>query len=692
MGRAATTNATVALPLSHTRALVRVESVDADARTVDLVWSTGARVRRNGWDGPWIEELSLADDAVDLARLNAGANLLAAHDARALGAILGVVESARLQPAADGTREGVARVRFSSRPDVEPVWNDVRDGIVRHVSVGYVVHRLEEVDPGNARTSDPPVYRATKWEPVELSLLAVGADPGAHVRGAGDADAQTFPCIVQTKGAIMSRTATAPPPVAPPPAPSSTVRTGAERPGDPPGGNPPDDAPPVDPPAPPPPPDDPDARATLAERQRGEDIRGAVRAARLPESFADRLIRDGADVNGARAAVLSELARTQPPVSRTVIDTTGGDGLERMHKGITNALLHRVAPSLYAIDDAGRDWRSFSLLEIGRRCLEARGVQTRGMGKLELAAVALGLSPSTMKREGPHGFLAVSDFPSLLATIGRVTLTAGYAAAPRTFPPWTRQGTLPDFRISTRVSLGVGPKFLPVPEHAEYERGNVASTAQPIKLDTFGRILAFTRQAMINDDVGLFQRIPQLFGNSAAQMESDVVYGILTGNPLMADGFALFSAQHANAMTASKIDVANMALARAAMLNQKSPDGQFLSIRPQFLIVGPLKEVEALQFLAPISIVGAISAIVPEAYKQMKLVVEPRITGLDWYLAADPAQIDTIEYDYLEGSASGGPFLETREGWDIDGQEYKAREEFGAAAIDYRGLTHNPGA
>jgi hypothetical protein len=83
---------------------------------------------------------------------------------------------------------------------------------------------------------------------------------------------------------------------------------------------------------------------------------------------------------------------------------------------------------------------------------------------------------------------------------------------------------------------------------------------------------------------------------------------------------------------------------------------------------------------------------VPEAYKQMKLVVEPRITGLDWYLAADPAQIDTIEYDYLEGSASGGPFLETREGWDIDGQEYKAREEFGAAAIDYRGLTHNPGA
>jgi hypothetical protein len=413
----------------------------------------------------------------------------------------------------------------------------------------------------------------------------------------------------------------------------------------------------------------------------------------LPESFADRLIREGATVPDARTAVIAELARNQPAVSQTVVALPGGDGLERMHKGITNALLHRIAPSTYPLDEGGRDWRSFPLLEIGRQCLEARGVRTRGMGKLELAAASLGLAPSsTMHREGPHGFLAVSDFPSLLATIGRVTLTAGYQAAPRTFPPWTRQGTLPDFRIATRVSLGLGPKFLPVPEHAEYERGNLAASAQPVKLDTFGRILAFTRQAMINDDVGMFSRIPQMFGNAAAQMESDTVYGILIGNPTMVDGVPIFHANHGNLMVASAITIASMALARTAMLTQKSPDGQFLSIRPAFLIVGPQQEVYALQFMAPLTIVGAVGNVVPEAYKQMKLVVEPRITGADWYLAADPAQIDTIEYNYLEGSPSGGPFLETREGWDIDGQEYKAREEFGAAAIDYRGLVHNPGA
>ena len=51
----------------------------------------------------------------------------------------------------------------------------------------------------------------------------------------------------------------------------------------------------------------------------------------------------------------------------------------------------------------------------------------------------------------------------------------------------------------------------------------------------------------------------------------------------------------------------------------------------------------------------------------------------------------TIEYSYLDGAAGGGPTLETREGWDIDGREYKAREGFTATPVDHRGLVKNPG-
>src|SRR5262249_43640824 len=174
-------------------------------------------------------------------------------------------------------------------------------------------------------------------------------------------------------------------------------------------------------------------------------------------------------------------------------------------------------------------------------------------------------------------------------------------------------------------------------------------------------------------------------------MESDIVYGILTGNPPLADGQPLFSTAHHNLLPAAPITVQSINAARRAMVNQTGPDGQFLALLPRLLICGPQQELSALQFLAPISIVGATQDMIPRAYQSLQLIVEPRITDASWYLAADPNQVDTIEYDFLDGAPGGGPTLEKREGWDIDGQEYKAREEFTATPITRRGLIKNPG-
>jgi len=60
-----------------------------------------------------------------------------------------------------------------------------------------------------------------------------------------------------------------------------------------------------------------------------------------------------------------------------------------------------------------------------------------------------------------------------------------------------------------------------------------------------------------------------------------------------------------------------------------------------------------------------------------------------WYLVADPAQIDTVEYCYLEGQQ--GVYIETKQGFEVDGVEIKARMDFGAAALDFRGLQKNAG-
>ncbi len=153
------------------RSTLAPATVDAEARTVEVVWSTGAPVRRRDMAGPYIERLSLDPQAVDLSRLE-GASVLDAHRQTAVRDVLGSVRSA----AVDG-RRGTAMIQFSARPEVEPVWQDVLAGILRHVSVGYSVEEWAETAENGAR-----VLTAVRWTPHEISLVPTPADPGAHIR------------------------------------------------------------------------------------------------------------------------------------------------------------------------------------------------------------------------------------------------------------------------------------------------------------------------------------------------------------------------------------------------------------------------------------------------------------------------------------------------------------------------------
>ncbi len=160
-----------AIELLTRRATLAPTTADAEARTVEVVWSTGAPVRRRDMDGQYIERLSLAPEAVDLSRLE-GASVLDAHRQTAVRDVLGSVRSATV----DGKR-GTALIQFSARPEVEPIWQDVQAGILRHVSVGYSVEEWAESTENGAR-----VLTAVRWTPHEISLVPTPADPGTHIR------------------------------------------------------------------------------------------------------------------------------------------------------------------------------------------------------------------------------------------------------------------------------------------------------------------------------------------------------------------------------------------------------------------------------------------------------------------------------------------------------------------------------
>jgi hypothetical protein len=160
-----------ALELLTRRADLAPATADRDARTVEVIWSTGAPVRRRDMAGEYIERLSLDPEAVDLSRLD-GASVLDAHRQSAVRDVLGSVREA----AVDG-RRGTALIQFSGRPEVEPVWQDVLARILRHVSVGYSVEEWAESQENGAR-----VLTAVRWTPHEISLVPTPADPGAKIR------------------------------------------------------------------------------------------------------------------------------------------------------------------------------------------------------------------------------------------------------------------------------------------------------------------------------------------------------------------------------------------------------------------------------------------------------------------------------------------------------------------------------
>jgi hypothetical protein len=179
------------------------------------------------------------------------------------------------------------------------------------------------------------------------------------------------------------------------------------------------------------------------------------------------------------------------------------------------------------------------------------------------AGRAQATDPSMQRGRALH---TTSDFPAILAAVTNKTLRDAYQAAPRTFPPIARRATAADFKDMHRLQLGEAPQLEKVNEAGEFKRGSLGEGKESYRVETWGKVIGITRQVIINDDLDAFTRIPALFGTAAATLESDVVWGIVTSNPNMADGGALFHASHKNLVgTGTALDVANLGKARAQM-------------------------------------------------------------------------------------------------------------------------------
>lgn len=387
----------------------------------------------------------------------------------------------------------------------------------------------------------------------------------------------------------------------------------------------------------------------------------------------------------ALGLIVDAMAAADPQPSNTPA-TVIADEADKRRAGITASLLGKA----YLKGGERNEFSSYSLREIARLTLSANAIRVPG-DPMEMVKLAF----SPRMAAGMH---STSDFVHILADVANKSMLKGFEEAEETFARWTGRGTLGDFKIAKRVDLGLFPNLSEVPEGAEYTYATMSDRGVTVMLATYGKMFNITRQSIINDDLAAFTKIPLRMGRAAKRTIGNLVYAVITANAAMPDGTLLFHADHANlATTAAAPTVASVAAGRAAMALQTDPDGIAeggLNIRPKFMLV-PVELEDTARVLAssefdPGKSGGERS---PNSVRgTFEVVAEARLSSdsdQEWYLAADPNQVDTLEVSYLNGVDT--PVLEQRDGWAVDGVEFKVRQDAGVNLLDYRGLYKNAG-
>jgi len=428
--------------------------------------------------------------------------------------------------------------------------------------------------------------------------------------------------------------------------------------------------------------------ATIAERTRARRIMDAVAMAGFKPEMANTFIDRGDTLESAldqiRAQQISAQETPQPgDITRTTpVARVTRDGSDKFRTGAQMALMAKVNLT----GGERNEFSSLSLPELARECLMQAGERSGFQDRREMIGRAFTMN-------GAHG---TSDFANILSNVMGKAALAGWDEAEETFHLWTRKGTLTDFKENKRVGAGLFDALPAVPEGGEYKHGTVGDRGEGITLATYGKLIKITRQAIINDDLSLLGSVPRKMGRAARRTVGNLAYAVLTGNPNLADGVALFHADHNNLAASGTVpSITSLSAARTAMKTQKEKaGGPSLNIRPAYALIPAALETEFDQLMN--------STVDPQASKgharnPVAGMVEPisdaRLdddSATAWYLAADPNAHDTIEVAYLDGNDA--PYLEERTSWTSDGVEMKVRIDATAAPLDHRTFYKNAGS
>lgn len=691
-------------------------TLDEATRSMDVTLATESRVRMVDWGRyEYVDEVLLMSGYQANEVRRGTLPMLDTHDRSTVDRVLGSIDNLRVEGA-----ELAGRARFSAV--AERAWTLAKEGHLNGISAGYRVLAATYIEPGKTMTINGRTWTAsdnralklvTSWYPAEGSLCAIGADGASGTRAADDNDnksnhnpitkpqpeetdmnreqiialltergydraaaehwathALALPADKQRSFCealpVLSRTAPAPAAPAPATAPAAA-----------PAGN---------------------QRTAEQERERIQALLTSQRS--LPGLFpqipaeeirtaVDAAIADGSEANAVRLALLERAAAAQNPVNqaanRTPVQVVA-DNSDNVRELISTVVQHRANVPNRKLNDQQRthvqEYGNLSLIRCAELMLQQHGIRTIGLSYEEI-----------YRRAITHG---TGDFASALLDAANKSLQAYYMIANSTFERWADIVPVSDFKTQNIVSFSLAGELTEIPSGGEIPMHTFSDSKETMKLKTFGHRFGISRQAIVNDDLAVFNNLARAYGISARLTVNRTAIKVLLTNAAMTDGNALFSTAHANvdtslaAATTQATALAILESLKKKLMLQKDKDGvTSLNLMPKVLLCGP-SQVD--YFAQAIAERGRADNNAPAHIQRLGLdlvtdanIEDTTISGAAdlSILFADPMMAAVVKVGFLNGNQA--PMVTTRDSWDVDGTEFRVLHDHCAGVADYRG-------
>jgi hypothetical protein len=305
---------------------------------------------------------------------------------------------------------------------------------------------------------------------------------------------------------------------------------------------------------------------------------------------------------------------------------------------------------------------------------------------VEVQRAAFGMAgPARIQATG----FSTIDISTILSNVANKFLREGFNAVDMTPLRISAIRSVNDFKTVTTVSLTGDLQFDKLGSSGEIKHGTIGEETYSNKADTYARMLAITRQDIINDDLGALTAVPRRLGRGAGLKLNDIFWTVFLNNS------AFFTTARGNANEGvANMTVGGLTATETIFMNQTDPDGKPLGLLASILIVPTALKVPANTLMKSERLITGASVTIGEAnpyagrfrVESSPYMSNSSYTGFSaaaWYMIADPAEMPVVEIAALNGRVE--PVVETADAdFNVLGVQMRGYSDVGVSLQEYR--------